>query len=418
MATLTGGGSSSFGDLYFSSNSSIGFIAAQNLESSIGTLTVDFDTVQSGTSGTMTAVNQQLDIGDGINNPTGQTVANGLSTLTAANYTAIVDNSVSPLTMFYGSTVEGGSSVLIGSGGGEFFLDDNSNATVVAGDGNNVIGHRSADGSVKGTGSLDVTLGNGNNQINDLQGNATITTGTGSNIINLNTGNMVINFNGTGGIAGVNGDTVNAGVGAETVSVTAGVADGVIVTENGSALSFTNGAAISEIRGGGNTTGLSSTDGATTINAGGTAAVLYLAEAYDFFTGGQNGTANLSTLFDQVTDNSSTNDTLVAGAGTTSIDASGSTGSVLLEAGRGSSTLTGSTVTGAVDTFEINGLFTGTHSITIANWNSGDKLELQGVNIGASTPLTQFGTSVTATLTDGTLITFTNTTVADITHII
>jgi len=340
------------------------------------------------------------------------TISTSQTTVSAANYSAILDGAVGPVTIYVSSSVAGGTSVVAGSGGGRIFLADDSNAIIATGDGNYWIGHQG------NSGALGVTVGDGNDTINSMLGASSLSTGTGNNIFNLYQNEAIITLNGLGH------DTVNAGVGDETVTVANAAADHVLISENGSFLDFTNGSAVSMIRGGGNVNGfdihgelysisggatidagaaVASLDGgATTINAGGSGAVFYNAEAYQFFLGG----ALDQTVYDQVTDNSTTNDTLVGGSGYTLIDASGSSGDVVLESGSGSSTLTGSTSVGANDTFEIQALTSGSHIITINDWNAGDTLELQGFG-GQET--IDFGTitgGITAGLTDGTLIIF------------
>lgn len=381
--TLTGGNNVS-SILYYSSASSVGYQAAVALD---GILKADFpldymqmDSTAGGTTGTDTS-SAGLPVLD---------ISTAMTTINAANYSAIVDEATGPITLNITSTVAGGTSVLAGSGGGTFLLADNSNATIVAGDGNYWVGHEN------NTGNLDVTLGNGNDTINNMMGNSTITTGTGSNIINLYQGVSGITLNGTGY------DTVNAGVGSESVSVASG-ADHVLISENLSQLSFTNGSASSTIRGGG---------GATTINAGGTGSVLYTAESYDFFI----GSGSLSSLTDSVTDFSAGADTLMAGAGTTTVNVADSGASDTLVSGTGSSTLIGSLT--QADTFEVGGLASGSHSITINNWTSADTFEVQGFAGQMPPAAVQSGADSTITLTDGTVVTFTDTTASSITNIV
>ena len=382
--TLPGGNSDAV--LYYSNAQSVGYKAAVKLDTtlkaSFPSADIQTDTTTGGSSGTDTASTQPVLLLD-----------NNAITVTAANYSAIIDGSIGPVTLYFKND-SGSTSVLAGSGGGQFFLADEFDATIVAGDGNYWVGHPVVDA----TGSMDVTLGNGNDTINDLFGASTITTGIGNTVVNLYEGNSIITFTGAGN------DTVNAGVEGNTntafgvtdagdiVSVDASSSSAaVLISENLAQISFTNGSGDATIRGG---------NGSTTINAGGTGTVFYSAESYDFFI----GSASPSSLSDMVTDNSTTNDTLVAGAGTTTINALASAGNVLIEAGTGSATLEGGT---GSDTFEVQGLTTGSHTLTVDNWTTNDTLELQG--FGGLTNITYATVSagVTATLTDGTVITFT-----------
>jgi len=421
--TLTGGVNTS-SLLYYSSTSSVGYIASALLDAHlISEYTLSqyqMDTTPSGSAGTDTYSTQPvLDISD------------GLTSITAANYSAIIDEAIGPILLDVTNS-GGATSILAGSGGGRFNLDDNSSATIAAGDGSYWIGGKTD------TGSLAVVLGNGNDTVNYMYGNATIGTGTGNTIVNLYQDTQDIVFAGpSGATPGLGADTINAGVGNENVTVT-GYA-GILVSENESFLTLTNGDAVSSIRGGGNTFGfdingtvyttvsgggtvqggtantnsLGGNGGATTINAGGSGAVYWTGETYNFFLGGAN--APTSTLYDQVTDNSNTNDTLVAGAGATSINAAGSSGNVLLETGTGDSTLIGGS---GADTFEVAGLAEGSHTITIGNWSSSDTLELQGFAGLENISYATVSGGITATLTDGTVITFTGLTNSDqITHV-
>ena len=399
MSTLSGGGS--FPNLFYSPSDPYIYAAAQGAEASIGPLGVDYDSVPSGSTGAMTATtNLQLDIGD-VGNPAGQIVGNGMSTVTASGYSAIFDSSVSPVNITFGGN-SAGETVVAGSGGGFLTLDDNTNATIIAGDGTYHIGHGN------GTGTMSIAAGNGNDTIADLQGNATISTGSGNNFINLYSGQDVITLRATGG-TGANADQISAGIGSESVSVAGNAADQVYILENESFLSFTNGSVASTIRGGG--TSVLGGGGATTINAGGTGTVTWEGESYNFFTGGVSAGNSNANYGDQVTDNSSSNDTLIGGNGLTTINAAGSTGNVWLETGNGNATLIGSSVGGA-DTFEVFGLSGGSHSVTIQNWSSSDTFMLSGQTVNQTDNPTvaggQFALSSTGTLTlnDGTVITF------------
>lgn len=376
MATLTGG-TTGIPPLYYSSTSSIAYIVGASLLSDIVDAGQDFgSTIPAGQSGTEVA----------NSNAPVLTITETRSTVTAANYDAIVQAALGPVTLYVtNSTASGGTgstSVLAGSGGGQVLMADNSNATIVAGDGNFWVGHQNYDGT------LNITLGNGDDTVNDLFGNSTIETGTGSTIINLYEDSALISLNGLGY------DTINAGTGYETVSVLGDVADHVLISENLSHLSFTNGSAAATIRGG---------NGFTTINAGGTGSVLYTAEAYDFFIGSESP----SLLSDSVVDNSDSADTLVAGAGVTYVNASGTGASVTIISGSGSSTLTGSLT--RADTFEVKGLAVGTHSITINNWTASDSFEIQGFGQVPLTPseVTVLAGNTVVTLADGTIVTFT-----------
>jgi len=423
-ATLTGGVNTSQ-ILYYTSTSSVGYQASLLLDLA---LIKDFPFLseyQMDTPGTSTYTSTTQPVLD---------ISTGLTTIAAANYSAIIDGATSQIELdITNSTTAGGAgttSVLAGSGGGRFFLLDNSSAYITAGDGNYWIGGRTD------TGDLGVVLGDGNDTVNDLYGNSTIITGTGSSIVNLYQDSSDIAFLGpTTASSSTFLDTVNAGIGNETVLATGYTP--VLISENDSFLSFTNGDSNSEVRGGGNTFGfdidgtlyttvsgggtvsagpattnsLAGDGGSTTINAGGgTGAVLWLGETYNFFLGGSS--APTSTLYDQVTDNSGNADTLEAGAGATYINAAGSTGDVTLVTGSGDSTLIGG---GGSDTFEVGALSTGSHTITIDNWLAGssDTLELQG--FGGSTDITWATVSggITASLTDGTVITFTGLTNED-----
>ncbi len=396
MATLPGG-SATGTTLYYSNSNSVGYQAALNILKTIGS---DFGTSPADT------------VGGGTSSPTGGTghqvldINTNLSTVTAANYSAIIDSATGPVRLdISNSSLTGGTgntSIVAGSGGGRFLVTDNSNVTISGGDGNFQVGRGQT------AGNMDLTLGNGNNTISALHlTNAgtvpsAITTGSGSNVINLNSGNVNILLNGNG--SGI--DTINAGIEGSSydpgtqvnISVAGGAADRVLLTENLASISFTNGAGISTIRGGG---------GSTTINAGGSGAVLYYAETYDFFNGGPQGVSDLTTLNDNLVDNSSSNDTLIAGAGNSVINAAGSTGNVLLESGSGNATLTGSNI-GGVDTFQVGSEIQGSHSITINNFTAADTFNIQGTG-GApiSAAPTVSGGNTSLMLNDGTIVTFT-----------
>jgi len=387
--------------LYYSSASSPGYLAGAGLNAYLQTLLplseYQYDTTSAGASGTDTATNLPV-----------LEITSSPSTVTASNYSAIIDGAIGPITLdIYNSTTSGGTgttSVLAGSGGGVIQLEDDSNAVIAAGDGNYWVG------GGYDTGYLDVALGDGNDTVNFLYGPSTIVTGSGDSIINLYQGSSIITFDGpTSATPGLGADTVNAGMGSETVDVT-GYA-GALISENESYLSLTNGDSVTTVRGGGNPTGFGDGGGATTINAGGgTGAVVWLGEDYNFFLGGS--TSALATLYDQVTDNSANADTLEGGAGFTSINAAGSTGDVTLVTGTGDSTLVGGS---GSDTFEVGELASGSHGITIDNWLAGssDTLELQG--FGGQTDITWATVTggITASLTDGTVITFTGLTDQD-----
>jgi len=391
--TLPGGNSGL--TLYYTSATSVGYIAASTLDTPFEAIPVgDYTLVSSSGTDSNTGGSSAV-----------LAISASPTTVTAANYNYIVDGAQGPVTLYVDNT-GGSTSVLAGSGGGQIFLADNSNATIVAGDGNYWIGHP----VLGATGTMDVTLGNGNDTINDLYGASTLTTGTGSSVYNLYEGNAIITLNGSGydtinaGVEGLTATTFGVTDPGDEVSVTVANndADHVLISENLADVSFSNGSAISTIRGG---------NGSTTINAGGTGAVIYTAESYDFFI----GSASPASLSDQVTDNTATNDTLVAGAGTTTINATNASGTLLIESGTGDSTLDGGTGT---DTFEIGALSTGSHTITINNWTSADTLELQGFGGLENITYATVTGAITASLTDGTVISFTDLTNSDqITHV-
>ena len=367
--------------LYYDEHS----VAATEAQTIATTLDNDFSAGQITTVGANADTTEVATSSYPVLNVTGGVPVSANNYVIATNFNTVVDSSVGPEAIYVTNDTGSGTSVLAGSGGGIFKMDDNSTATVDGGDGNVVIGDQSY------TGNMNITLGNGNDDVNFVSplttSRLTIQAGSGNSIVNLYAGQASINFNGSGY------DTVNAGTGIESVFVGANTGTHVLISENNSQLYLLNGTSAATVRGGA---------GSTTIAAGsGSGGVLFTAEDFFFF-------APVGTPNDTVTDYSG-NDTLVGGYGYTTIDASQSIGSDTLESGTGNSTLIGS-LNNVADTFQIGGLSSGSHSITIENFNAGDTLVLQGFgsdSVDMAPPVVS-GSNTILTLNDGTQVTFTD----------
>lgn len=398
---------------------------------------IDQETLSGGdNSYTASSANEVL-----IVQPPSGTTPSSVPTISASNYLLVVDAFTTETDLEISSTLPGGVSVWAGDGGGTIHLTNATSATISASDGNwtlvgdNVLPPSEADDP----GNIVVSTGSGNNTIKLFYGDISIDSGAadgdgtpGGSVFDFYLGNVMLTLTGGDSSSQTTHDTVNGGaegssafayladnstsyeiditVASDTVTGTP-TYDAVTIYENLANIVFTNGAAVSTIYGGGYS--VSGGGGATTIDAGGTgtAGVVYEAEASNFFAASLGITSD-SALYDSVTDNSSSEDTLIAGAGYTYIDAAGHTQSALsIEGGTGNATMVGAssgetifefgyTTSGGATVSTGNGL---SNSILIENWTSSDYLYL-GNGVTASTP-TITGSTALIQLSDGTKIT-------------
>jgi serralysin len=279
---------------------------------------------------------------------------------------------------------------LISSITGVQFNTGGGSGTVVAGQGDNLIGTPTSGG-----GNYLISGGPGNDTITAFSGNDTVSTGSGSNLIGLGSGNDSVSLSG-------NNDTVVAGSGSDTISVTGN--DAALVFGGSGNLNFINGSAPSTVVGG---------TGSETIQGGSGGGL------YQGGSGGNNsiyGGTGKATVFgggsgDTLAAGGSLGDALAAASGNETLTSAashgldsmyGGTGQDAMIAGAGGDIMMG----GAGSTnFEFaKGLTNSASTYDVYNYHAGDAVTLTGYT-GAPTETSAGGNTVLG-LSDGTKITF------------
>jgi Ca2+-binding RTX toxin-like protein len=314
---------------------------------------------------------------------------------------------------------------LFGSLGGLF--QASGAATIVAASGNNVI-------SQSGAGAIVLAGGSGNDTIT-AAGTGSVFSGAGSDVINVTGGGEYVQLLGA--------DTVNvtAASGTDTIDFSTDVVHGSVLSLTGGANLVLYGAPLGT---GSQTPTIQASGGADTAFGSGAGGALYNASgssAFEFVsaTGQTNtimGGASQETLFggaggNLVYSTTATNGgaLFVAGSGNETLNASGSSspvtawggtgadslvggaGSDILTAGSGSVTMTGG---GGANDFNVIAS-RGPASITITDMNSSDFVQIFGygaANEATNQTALNAATGSSFSLTDGTTITFLNTTVS------
>ena len=281
-------------------------------------------------------------------------------------------------------------SILLSSVAGVTFNTGGGSGTVVAGQGNDLIGTPTAGG-----GNYLLSGGPGNDTITAFSGNDTVSTGSGSNLIGLGSGNDQVNLSGTN-------DTVIAGSGHDTVAVTG--SDAALIFGGPGQLTFLNGSGSSTVVGG---------TGSETIQ-GGTGGGLYQGG-----TGGNNsisGGTGKATIFgggsgDTLAAGGSHGDALVAATGNETLTSAssqgldsmyGGSGQDAMIAGAGGDLMDGGS--GLMNFDFSKGLTNAGSTYAVFNYHAGDTVTLSGYS-GAPTESSAGGNTVLG-LSDGTQITF------------
>lgn len=273
---------------------------------------------------------------------------------------------------------------LIGAASGQILALGGA-GNIVAGGGNDQVILRPSD-----TGSWQILMGNGNDTIKALgSGNDTIGLGTGNDSVQLGGGSNAVT---TGGAA-----TISASTGSETV------------TGLGSTVIYGNASTLHFVATGGAT--VFGGTGSDTVTGG---------SGPDYLQGGTAGNNVLTAGVGAAT--------LLGGGSGDQLFASGS-GAQILYAGSGNETLTGSSVSGAPDTFvgsagattvmgaQASSLFefiggSAGGTMSVFGYGSGDAPNIKIHLGGGDTLQTQNNTggNLNVTLSDGTKITFANVT--------
>jgi serralysin len=125
--------------------------------------------------------------------------------------------------------------LIVGNAGNDIINSGGGSGTIIAGDGNNVIGTLASGG-----GNLMVKTGNGNNTVVLASGNNTVITGTGNNLIAFGTGNNLAYAQGNDTlVAGAGNQTIGAGSG--NVTMFAGAGHSTLIGGAGNDMIFTQG---------------------------------------------------------------------------------------------------------------------------------------------------------------------------------
>ena len=377
VVTVNGAGNQAFLVSYTTTDA---LASAQNLANSINTLVAGGTVVtQIYTNGAIVTPPGAGKVGELVVT-TGGAVNVGLDTIA-------VDDATAPVTIT--GAIAGGVSVIAGSGGLTFNTLGGS-ATVVAGDGANLVGTPTIAG-----GSLNVRTGAGNDTITAVSGTNVVQAGLGNNLIVTGTASDLVITSGTDTIMGTAGsDTVIAfgsgsdlinsagnnmffvGVGTSASTINGGSGVDTVFTSTGGGLGFAGS--------GGNSTLVGGTAAATLVGAtngdqlfslgqsvaGGPNASLQLVAG----AGNETVALNFGNLSDVVFAGNS-----VAGGTTNTLIGRGG-GNDTIFAGTGNFTAGGGT---GADLFAFfNGRAGGIDFINNFNAAGGDRLTLQGYAAG------------------------------------
>jgi Ca2+-binding RTX toxin-like protein len=394
--TVPGTGS---GQITYTFTSGAGLTVAQQIAAALAT---------AGTTGTLSVTSSSS--GGNVASPTNPNVTNEL-VLTGSNASSV------PAGYGYISNTAGGSStinaasgtaILSSTGGGLF--TETGPATIAAAGGNNVI-------SQTGAGAINLAGGSGANTISAAGTSGTVSGGTGTDVMSVTGSNETIVSTGT--------DTITTGAGTgDTVNGTGSVS-----------LTFLGGSGTATVLGGAGTNNVTAGSGGvvfgadagstSTVNAGTGTVTIFGATGSDVNLTGA-GTATTAKP-----------DYAVAGPGSETLNASGSTGnvwlsvnttvsssSVTMNAGSGNDTLIAGSAPGSVtmtggsgsDAFVFFKQAAGGAKDVINNFTANDSVFIEGYAAGSAAALQAAATvgtgGVTLTLSDGTSVTFSNLTSA------
>lgn len=294
-------------------------------------------------------------------------------------YKVLVDNAPGQVAVF--GAAGGVQRVVAGNGGLLYYFGAASAGSVIAGDGNNYVTNTDPNtGRPPTVGSVyNVILGDGANTIALENGQSTIATGTGLNLIALGSSSSQVYA--AGGETTVIGDTAPGAVpGSGSDTITAG--GGFVSVYGGfSNFIFVGGTGTVTVQGAGGQDTIFA-NGATGLFASGTA-------GNSAITGGSTGAAVVSTFVDSGGFHVTNGQVLVGIANGDQVFA-GLSGAEYLQAGAGTETLDGSGSTGS------NTYFTGQN----VNFSSGTFYAVTQVTTGAGAS-TVFGSTGFSTVTAG-----------------
>jgi Ca2+-binding RTX toxin-like protein len=368
-----------------------------------------------------------------VTGPTGSTPAPGNtgtqelllssspSSTVPAGYGYVINNTQGPATI----TAAPGTAILSGSFGGTFL--ESGSATIVAAGGNNII-------SQSGAGTILLAGGSGNDTITGA-GTGSIASGSGSDLINATGGGEYVQLTGADTVV------VSAASGTDTIDFSVDSVHGSVLSVTGGANVVLYGAPLGVgstpatiMASTGADTAFGSSLGSAVYNATNSSKFEFITPAgeSDTIVGGATTQATLFggsgvalTYSSTATTGSSQfvaaggNETLnasgsaapvLAWAGTGSDSIVGGSGSDTLVAGSGSVTMTGN---GGANYFDIIAS-RGPATVTITDMNTSDFVQIfgYGATQGQIVATINAATGASFSLTDGTTITFLNTTVS------
>ncbi len=280
--------------------------------------------------------------------------------------------------------------VLISSATGVTFNTGGGSGTVVAGQGNNLIGT-----PMTGGGHQLIVGGPGNDTITSFSGDNVISPGGGANLIGLENGRDDVSLSGTA-------DTVVAASGDDTVSVTG--EDAALIFGGTGRLTFINGSAPSTVVGGSGSETIEGGAGGGLYQggAGGDNAISGGSGKVTIFGGGAGDTLAAGGSLGDALAAASGNETLTSAASHGLDSMYGGSGQDVMIAGLGGDLMLGGS--GTMNFEFIKGLTSAASTYEVFNFHAGDAVTLSGYS-GAPT-VTSAGGNLVLGLSDGTRITF------------